>query len=133
MCRLGDIILIKEYKNSTGELIGQHPFIVLNDKGGEISGLPFDLTCSVMSSFKSDRHKRNKLKYKENVEVTIKDGVIKDGFIKADQIHYFKKSLIDFSVIGSVTPELFNYLMKVIQELSKENKLRINTNNLQFI
>ena len=133
MCRLGDIILIKEYKNSTGELIGQHPFIVLNDKGGEISGLPFDLTCSVMSSFKSDRHKSNKLKYKENVEVTIKDGVIKDGFIKADQIHYFKKSLIDFSVIGSVTPELFNYLMKVIQELSKENKLRINTNNLQFV
>lgn len=130
MCRLGDIILVKKYKSEQGRLINKHPFIVINDEGGEIDGFPFDLICSVMSSFKSEEHKRRKLKYKENLEITVDDGAEKDGFIKADQIHYFKKDLVEYDVIGSVTPELFNVLMELIQELFENESLVANTNNL---
>lgn len=45
------------------------------------------------------------------------NGVKKDGFIKANQIHYFQKDKLDYIVVGSVTPELFAELMKLIEEL----------------
>lgn len=130
MCRVGDIILVKEYKGDDGVKQDQHPFIVLNDNEGTIEGLPFDLTCSVMSSFKSEEQRERKLARKENKEITVQDGVEKDGFIKANQIHYFLKNQIDFMVIGAVTPELFVELNQLILELYDEEKIIINTTNL---
>ena len=131
MCRLGDIILVQRYQGEDGRLLRHHPFIVIDDNGGEIEGLPFDFTCSVMSSFKDEIQRRKKLTYKENMEITVEDGADKDGFIKADQIHYFNKENIEYMVVGTVTPELFNDLIDLIAELFGEEKIRINTRNLQ--
>ena len=130
MCRIGDIILVKEYKGGDGTEQRRHPFIVLNDDEGKIECLPFDLTCSVMSSFKSKEQRERKLAHKENVEITVSDGVKKDGYIKADQIFYFSKEAIDFWVLGTVTPEVFTELNQRITELAKEEKIIINTANL---
>ena len=125
MCRVGDIILIRKYIGEDGTRQRNHPFIVLNDSEGKIEGLPFDLTCSVMSSFKNEEHRKKKL-----LEITVEDGVKKDGFIKANQIHYFQKDKLDYIVVGSVTPELFAELMKLIEELFKDEEILVNTSNL---
>lgn len=130
MCRVGDIILIRKYIGQDGTRQRNHPFIVLNDNEGQIQGLPFDLTCSVMSSFKDEEQRERKLSYKQNLEITVEDGVKKDGFIKANQIHYFQKDKLDYIVVGSVTPELFNELMKLIEELFEEEKILVNASNL---
>lgn len=102
----------------------------MNDSEGKIEGLPFDLTCSVMSSFKNEEHRKKKLSMKQNLEITVEDGVKKDGFIKANQIHYFQKDKLDYIVVGSVTPELFAELMKLIEELFKDEEILVNTSNL---
>lgn len=130
MCRVGDIILIIKYIGEDGTRQRNHPFIVLNDSEGKIEGLPFDLTCSVMSSFKNEKHRKKKLSMKQNLEITVEDGVKKDGFIKANQIHYFQKDKLDYIVVGSVTPELFTELMKLIEELFKDEEILVNTSNL---
>lgn len=44
----------------------------------------------------------------------------KDGFIKAEQFYYFNKSKIDYQVIGTMTPEMFNKLIDFISELQIE-------------
>ena len=114
MCRVGDIILIRKYIGEDGTRQRNHPFIVLNDSEGKIEGLPFDLTCSVMSSFKNEEHRKKKLSMKQNLEITVEDGVKKDDYI----------------VVGSVTPELFAELMKLIEELFKDEEILVNTSNL---
>ena len=130
MCRKGDIILINAYDDPNGEPVGKHPFIVIDDEGGEISGLEFDFVASVMSSFKNDKHREKKLRFEENLEITVDDGVKKPGFIKTDQLHYFKKDKIDYFVVGSVTPELFNELVKLVVKWISEEKQLVNVNNL---
>ena len=72
-----------------------------------------------------------KLSMKQNLEITVEDGVKKDGFIKANQIHYFQKDKLDYIVVGSVTPELFAELMKLIEELFKDEEILVNTSNLK--
>lgn len=32
MCKLGDIIVVKEFKNEYGETIPKHSFVVINDE-----------------------------------------------------------------------------------------------------
>ena len=54
------------------------------------------IVANVMSSFKDEKHKHRKLKYKENVGVTSDDIISdnknnKEGYIKADQLFYFNK------------------------------------------
>ena len=49
MCKVGDIIVVKNCKAETGN-IGRHSFVVLDTNQGEIEGLSFDLVCNIMSS-----------------------------------------------------------------------------------
>ena len=65
MCKIGDIIVIKNYIGEDGREISQHSFIVIDDTPSEICGLNYDIVTNVMSSFKNNNHKRKKLRYRE--------------------------------------------------------------------
>lgn len=56
VCKVGDIILIRNYQ-SNGVNLGQHSFVVLSDESGQISGLSYDIICNVMSSFKNEEQR----------------------------------------------------------------------------
>lgn len=129
MCRVGDIILIDSFKDEEGNLVNSHPFIVIDDEADKIQGLEFDLLTSMLGSFHDDDHKRKVLQNPCNIEVERKDGVAKAGYIKSDRLHYFRKD-IKHHVLGSITPELFNNLLDMIEDLEKEDCLLINTSNI---
>ena len=121
MCRVGDIIVKREYI-SQGKKLGQHSFVVLQDNGGKICGMDYDLVCNVMSSFHSEDHRKRKLKFPGNLEYSaseeaVKNGHGKGGYIKADQLYYFREADIDYFVIGNVSPELYKRLVDLISSL----------------
>lgn len=122
MCKVGDIIVVKNYV-SQGRTLSRHSFVVLSTEKGEIQGLDYDLVCNVMSSFHSEDQRRKKLSYPGNFEYPASEENInnrhgKDGYIKAEQFYYFDRSKTDFYVLGNVTPELFNALIEFINQLS---------------
>ena len=92
MCKLGDIIVVKNYIGDDGKKISQHSFVVINDKPDFIEGLNYDFVANVMSSFKSEEQRIKKLRFEENLEVVSNDMISKlpknkkSGFIKADQL-----------------------------------------------
>lgn len=94
MCKIGDIILINKYYSENNEELNRHPFVVINDESCRIEGLPFDLVCSVMSSFKSEEQRKKKLSYPGNLEITIDDGVQKKWIYKSKSTSLFFKKQI---------------------------------------
>ena len=136
MCKLGDIIVIKEFKNEIGEKITRHSFVVISDDKNSIEGMHYDFISNMLCSFHNDEHKNRKLKFKENYEIAkemIKGNNLNNnsGFIKMDQLYYFDKSLIDYYIIGHINLELLDELIQLILELSKEGKLKYITTNLK--
>lgn len=136
MCKVGDIIVVNSYIGDDGRSVPKHSFVVIDDSEDEISGLKYDFVANVMSSFQNEEHKHRKLRYKENLGITsddiqsnTKNG--KDGYIKADQLYYFDKSKIDYYVFASISGDLLDDLIKLIIELSVEDKLKKNTRNLE--
>lgn len=127
MCCVGDIILIKNFKNEDGKKVSMHPFVIVDDQEDIIKGLDFDMVGVLMSSFKNEEHRLKKLSYKQNIEITVKDGVKKNGYLKANQLHYFQKRNTDYIVLGKVDEKLLCTLINLIQELPY---LIINTENL---
>lgn len=135
MCKIGDIIVVNKYKGDDGKEINKHSFVVIDDNGGEISGLDYHFVSCVMSSFKDENHRKRKLRFEENIEITSDDIVSdnknsKSGYIKADQLFYFNKRKLDYYVFASVEPELLDELVRIIIKLQVENKLKQNTRNL---
>ncbi len=135
MCRRGDIIRINSYISEDGIEMKRHSFIVIEDEGGTISGLSYDLVASVMSSIKDERHKQKKLKYIENILITQNDRSCnpengKEAFIKADQLYYFKKNKIKYTVMGYATDEIMDTIYEIIEILDKDDKLKINIKNI---
>lgn len=127
MCKVGDIIVIKDCKVGTDN-IGRHSFVVLDTSQGEIEGLPFDLVCNIMSSFegKGEEYKKKKLSFSENMpydpsEENIINGHGKDGFIKAGVYFFFNRSDIEFTVIGNVQTELYLRLLDYIKHMDPED------------
>ena len=119
MCKKSDIILVDHYI-SQNQYIGKHPFVVIDDEGGEIQGVSFDLICNAMSSFKSEEQKAKKLSYPGNFSIIAEEqnvpgGNSLDGYIKADQLYYFNKNKISYRVIGSIDQDTFNELIAFIQ------------------
>lgn len=136
MCKVGDIIVVEKYVGEDGTVLPRHSFVVVDDNADEISGLKYDFVANVMSSFKDDRHKTKKLKFKENLGITSEDIISdtkngRDGYIKADQLYYFKKKKLKYYVFASINDELLDELIKLIIELEVENKLKQNTKNLE--
>lgn len=121
MCQIGDIILIRRYKDNEKNL-NKHSFVVIDDEEGEIEGVPYDFICNVMSSFKTEEQKEWKLtKYPGNFPIALDDRDVendngKEGYIKTDQLYYFKKEFLDYKVIGSLKPEIFNLVLEFIEE-----------------
>ena len=123
MCKVGDIIVIKNYK-SHGVPLSRHSFVVLSLENGKICGADFDMVCAVMSSFHSEEHRQKKLQFPGNVEYeadeeNVKNGHGKSGYIKADQLYYFVQADLSYYTIGEVTPELFQRLLERIESLDR--------------
>lgn len=126
MCNIGDIIIINNYRDN-GRSLNRHSFVVLDDEDGEIQGLSYDMVCNVMSSFKNEYQKNKKLSYPGNFPISSNDTQTnpdngKEGYIKAEQLYYFKKEKIDFQVIGSMNKESLEKLIKFIEELQIDIK-----------
>lgn len=120
MCKIGDIILVKKYKDHD-KTLKHHSFIVLDDIQGTIQGMDYDFICNVLSSFKDEAQKERKLSYPGNFPVSNDDTVTdpdngKNGYVKMDQMYYFKKENLEYQVIGSVLPDIFNLLIEFLQE-----------------
>ena len=137
MCKLGDIIVIDEFIGEDGIKIQRHSFVVINDKPGFIEGMRYDFVANIMSSFKSKRHKYNKLRFEENLEI-ISDSIIskfsknnKKGFIKANQLFYFDKNKIKYYVMGRISDDLLDDLIILIIFLTKKGKLKDNIFNIK--
>ncbi len=135
LCKLGDIIVIDEFKNEVGEKVKKHSFVVINDRGDYIEGLKYDLVCNMLCSFHSDDHKKKKLSYKANFEIaegviTIKNGNSKSGYIKADQLYYFNKRDIKYVLIGQLSSHMLNRLYRLIIVLTEQNKVDMIVTNL---
>ena len=89
----------------------------------------------VISSIKDERHKQKKLKYIENILITQNDRSCnpengKEAFIKADQLYYFKKNKIKYTVMGYATDEIMDTIYEIIEILDKDDKLKINIKNI---
>jgi hypothetical protein len=132
MCKIGDIIFINEYLDN-GKVISCHSFVVINDASGEIQGLDYDIICNVMSSFQNEEHKNKKLKYyPKNYPVTSDDVTIidngndKEGYIKINQFYYFNKEKIDYKIIGYLDTDIFNEILKFIEEFDTVRKITEN-------
>lgn len=138
MCKLGDIIVVKEYFGSDGKKVNQQSFVVINDEKDMIEGLSYDFVANVMLSFHDKKHKAKKLKYKSNLpikeeKITGKDLNDKGGYIRADELYYFNKEKIEYKVIAYMDHELLDELIQLILILHDENKLKIITKNLEEI
>ena len=124
MCQIGDIIVIQKYKHGNKEL-SRHSFVIIDDEDGIIQGLPYDFVANVLSSFKNEKQKERKLSYPGNFPILNKDTVTnpddgRDGFVKADQLYYFSKNNIDYSIIGEMKPDKFNDLIDFIEKSNFE-------------
>lgn len=119
MCQIGDIILVQKYKDH-GQDLSRHSFVVISDENGEIQGLTYDFIANVLSSFKSDTQRERKLKYPDNFPIDSSDTETnphnnKSGYVKADQLYYFAKDKLYYTVIGTMKPDVFNELMNFIE------------------
>lgn len=119
MCKVGDIIVIDSYKDHN-KVISKHSFIVISDEGGKIEGCSYDFIANVLSSFKNDAQKERKLSYPGNFPITHDDVDTdpnngKDGFVKADQLYYFNKENISYTVIGTINPDVFALLLEFVE------------------
>ena len=121
MCNVGDIILIESYQHKECSL-SRHSFVVLSIEAGTIEGLNYDFVCNVLSSFKNEHQRAKKLGYPGNFEVAHEDSSVinsnkKDGYAKAEQLYYFNNQKIVYTIIGKLHPDVFNRLVKFIEEL----------------
>lgn len=110
---------------------------MIDDNPDSICGLDYTMVTAVISSFKSEKQRKKKLSYMENVEVVAfkKNGktrkFAKPSYIKADKLFYFDKNKLDYYVFGRISEDLLAELIKIIVFLSKEDKLVIVNDNLQ--
>lgn len=135
MCKLGDIIVVKEFKDSNGVVVPKHSFVVINDDTNFIEGYSYDLVSNMMCSFHDEEHKRHKLSIESNLGID-KNQIIgdklndKDGYIKADELYYFKKEKIEYKVIAHVKDEFLGILIKLILKLYDKSKIEKVITNL---
>lgn len=124
MCEVGDIIVIEKYKDGDQELT-KHSFVVIQNEGGCIRGLNFDIIALVMSSFKDEKQKQRKLQY-DNFPIVPSDedltqGNAREGYVKADQFYYFRTDSLEYQVIGKIKEDILSLLFEFINTELKEN------------
>ncbi len=135
MCKLGDIIVVKEFIDKKGIKVSKHSFVVINDEPDYIEGYSYDFIANIMCSFHNQEHKKHKLQFKSNIEV-LKHQIIgkklnnKEGFIRADELFYFNKKKIEYQTIGQIDINLLDKLVKIIIILDRKKQIYKVTNNL---
>jgi len=90
----------------------------------------------MLCSFHNERHKRKKLKYKENLPVkeqriTGKRINNKKGYIKADQLYYFDKSKIEYKLLAHMDEKLLNELINLVIDLQTQGLLKPIITNIE--
>ncbi len=135
MCRVGDIIVVKEFKDNNGIVVPKHSFVVISDEAGIIESYSYDFISNVMCSLHGESHKKKKLNIKSNLEIVpnkIKGRNVnnKSGYIRAGDLFCFKKDKIDYEVIGCLSDDMLDKLIKLIIKLNLENKTKDLINNL---
>lgn len=134
MCKIGDIIVVKNPKRENAD-IGKHSFIVISTEKGKIEGLEFDLVCNIMGSFdgKGEDYRLRKLSYPDNLEVSQNDVIVpngnsKSGYVKPAVLFYFDSSITEYEVIGQITIELYN---KIIEFIKQADEIEQTIDNLK--
>lgn len=135
MCRVGDIIVVKEFKDNNGTVVPKHSFVVISDEAGIIESYSYDFISNIMCSFHNENHKKRKLKIKSNLEIVpnkIKGRNVnnKTGYIRADDLFYFKKDKIEYKVIGRLSDDMLDKLIKIVISLNIKNKTKDTITNL---
>ena len=129
MCRPGDIIIIKNFKDELGSSVDKHSFIVIDNKKY--------ITSNMMCSFHDDIQKEKKLKYYGNYEIDssfISGSGINDknGYIKIDKLYYFDKDKTDYRVIAHIDIKLLNKIYKNLLGLSIKGRLKLVDSNIKI-
>ncbi len=128
MCRPGDIIIIKNFKDELGSSVDKHSFIVIDNKKY--------ITSNMMCSFKDDDQKQKKLKYYSNYEIDsnyINGNSIntKNGYIKIDKLYHFDKDKTNYKVIAHVDIKLLSKMYKYMLGLSIKGRLKVVDSNIK--
>lgn len=124
MCKVGDIILISQFKDGKN-VVGKHPFLVLDDTGGIVRGTyNYDFIALLMSSNTTIAKHKKLNRYLGNFPIAAEDKMITDtsfnnldSYIIADQFYYFDKSEVKFIQLGSMDEEIYNLLIEFMNEL----------------
>ena len=135
MCKLGDIIVVKEFKDLNGITVPKHSFVVVNDEHDFIEGFEYDFISNVICSFHDEKQKKHKLSIKSNLKIDknkIKGKKLnsKGGYIRADDLFYFKKNKIEYKVIAHIENDLLDDLVQLIIKLHDEGKAKNVITNL---
>ena len=126
MCKIGDILLIFNARNKRP--VGMHPFIVLDDSNGKVSGVySYDFIGLLLTSADTEEKKEKLGKIEGNFPIAEKDKILNEGkdkdnrdsYVEADQFFYFDKNKIKYIHIGSIEPSIYNLIIEFIEELSK--------------
>lgn len=103
MCKIGDILLIYNARDKVS--IGVHPFVVLDDTAGKISGIyGYDFVGLLMSSADTPEKKEKLKQFEGNFPIATDDKNMDDkwqnnnktAYLKADQFFYFDKNRIKY-------------------------------------
>ncbi len=132
MCKIGDIILINNFKVD-GMTIPRHSFIVIEDSNGQINGLPYDFISVIMTSIKNNSQEFHKLGfpgnfYLDNSETNTNPNNGKDSIVMTDIFYYFNKNKITYQNIGSINNDILEILFDFIE--TSEHEIRENYENL---
>lgn len=146
MCKIGDILLIYNAKNR--KPIGMHPFIVLDDTNGKVSGVySYDFIGLLLTSANTEEKKERLRQIEGNFPIAEDDKIMNEGkeqdnrysYVEADQFFYFDKNKINYIHIGKIEPDIYNLIIEFIEEISnngvqikrildKATKIELNDN-----
>lgn len=127
MCKIGDILLIYNARNKRP--IGMHPFIVLDDRNGKVSGIySYNFIGLLLTSANTEEKKERLKQIQGNFPISEDDKIMDSGkdednrysYVEADQFFYFDKDKIKYIHIGNIQPEIHNLIIEYINELSRD-------------
>lgn len=134
MCKVGDILLILNAKNK-GKLVDRHPFLVLDDTEGKVSGVyDYDFIGLLLTSADTEEKKKRLGNIVGNFPIAKEDKILdkesmndtnRNSYVEADQFFYFDKNQIKYIHIGRIEPDIYNLITEFIEEISSDGELRI--------
>ena len=126
MCKVGDILLIFNARNKRA--VGMHPFIVLDDRNGKVSGVySYDFIGLLLTSADTEEKKERLKQIDGNFPIAEEDKIMNSGktndnrysYVEADQFFYFDKNKIKYIHIGTLEPDIYNLIIEFIEEISQ--------------